>query len=150
MGWRPAKLANEAGNWPRDVAVTEAEVEAFEAGEDLAELKHAAICEALYREGYGVVVINEGSAGAGVRWALPAERRAEGTHHDRVWRPRIEALKAQAARQKAWDAFMLTKHGPYWWANPQALIAPPPHWEPPGEQTNGQSDPDAVPGSHAP
>lgn len=153
LGWSAEALAARAGWWPRDVGMAAGDVERFEAGGELAEIQHAAICEALYHEGYGVIVVKPGSAGEGVRFAKAEAERAQGTYAERRWRPVLEQYRQDAARHAAWSSFMVAQHGPHWWADPSLSIAPPFGWQPPEAQpqrTNEQSDP--VPGeaSHAP
>ncbi len=102
MGLSELALANRAGHWPRYACVTADDVKAFENGGEIDDCVHAAICEALYHEGFGVIVVGEAGAGAGVRWALNADRRALGTYQDRKYRPVIEAAQRRAALVQAW------------------------------------------------
>lgn len=149
LNWSADRLAHEAGAWPRDVSVTSSQVEAFEAGADLDELKHAAICEALYREGYGVIVVAEAAAGAGVRFALNAEKRAAGTFSDRKW-ARVEAAHAARVKlQEAWWRHLEERHGPHWIANPSLPLVPPFSWTP-DARTDGQSSAHINRGDRAP
>lgn len=104
LGLTTEMVAILANRWPFEVRVTDDQVKAFEAGEQLGELEHAALCLVLYRDGYGVIALHERGAGEGVRFALPAEKRAIGTLHDRKWRPRIEAAIREGERIKAEDA----------------------------------------------
>lgn len=149
LNWTGFRLAHEAGAWPRDVFVSPADVEAFEAGGDIDELKHAAICEALYREGYGVIVVAEAAAGVGVRFALNAGKRAAGTFSDRKW-AHIDAANAERARlQEAWWRALEERFGPHWIADPRLSLVPPHGWEP-STRMNGQSPDESHVGSCAP
>ena len=94
------------------------EVDAFELGEGLADLKREALCWAIYHEGLGVIVVPEKAAGEGVRFARKSDARGAGTPSEQKYRQGYPTQVQLHRRRLACRDFQVAAfalHGPRWW-----------------------------------